>query len=85
MHMVRTTVMLDAESRQAADALSAKLGISSSEVIRRALANFRDQQLGVPASFRRKRSAAFLKLSALMQGGAAEAEVRAIKRERRSL
>ncbi len=83
--MVRTTVMLDAESRRAADALSAKLGISASEVIRRALANFRDQQLGVPASFRRKRSAAFLRLSALMQGGAAEAEVRAIKRERRSL
>lgn len=85
MHMVRTTVMLDPESRQAADALSAKLGISASEVIRRALANFRDQQLGVPPSFRRKRSAAFLKLSALMQGGPAEAEVRAIKRERRSL
>lgn len=85
MHMVRTTVMLDPESRQAADALSAKLGISSSEVIRRALVNFRDQRLGVPASFRRKRAAAFLRLSALMQGGAAESEVRAIKRERRSL
>lgn len=80
--MHRTTILLDAEARRAARQVGQKLKLNSSEVIRRALINLRDQVVGPSPARRRERVAALRQLSRLFQGHNAEAEIRAIKRER---
>jgi hypothetical protein len=80
--MHRTTILLDKEARQATSQLSERLGISASEVIRRALLNLRDQVVGPSPARRRERVAALHTLSRMFEGKDVEAEIRALKRER---
>jgi hypothetical protein len=75
----RTTLLLDAESRVAAKRLAAKLDVSPSEVVRRALVHYADQVLGVAAERRRRRRNALGKLVALFEGNDPEAEVQRLK------
>ena len=48
----RNAVRLDAPTRLAAKTLAAKLNITPSEAVRRALVHYRDEVLGVPAEAR---------------------------------
>ena len=80
--MHRTTILLDQEARQAAKQVSQKLGISASEVMRRALLNLRDQVVGPSPARRRERVAALKQLRKLFAGYDPEPEIRAIKKER---
>jgi hypothetical protein len=82
MSMHRTTLMLDAPSRQASKRLAEKLGVSPSEVMRRALQLLQAEVLGVPEDDRKRRVAAFQKLVELSSKVDATAELKRIKRER---
>jgi hypothetical protein len=79
----RTTVVLDEPSRRAAKTLAAKLNISPSEAVRRALVHYRDEVLGVPAEARRRRTAALDRLFVLFEGHDAAEEVRHLKEQDR--
>ena len=79
----RTTILLDDASRRAAKTLAAKLDVSPSEAIRRALVHYRDHVAGVPVHARRRRVAALEQLTRLFRGHDAAAEVRRIKQEDR--
>src|SRR5947208_2438784 len=83
MSTIRTTILLDADSRRAAKALAAQLNVSPSEAIRRALVRYRDEVLGLPSDARRRRTAALERLFGLFEGHDAEAEVRRLRRPRR--
>jgi len=77
----RTTVLLDEPARLAAKKLAARFDVSPSEVIRRALVRYHDDVLGGGGQARRKRVAAALRLTTLLEGNDAEAEVRRLKKE----
>ena len=79
--MKRTTVVLDDASTEAAAQLSGRLQISVSEVIRRALVDYRDKIVGVSPEFRDQRVAALHKLFELFDGHDYEAELRRLKAE----
>jgi len=79
----RTTILLDPASRHAAKTLAARLDVSPSEVIRRALVHYRNHVAGTPADARRRRLAALDRLVALFEGHDAKAEVRRLKEEDR--
>ncbi len=78
---VRTTILLDPDSRRAAKQLAAKLDVSPSEVIRRALLRYRDELMGGSgAGIRRRRSALDRSLS-VFAGVDPGAEVTRMKRD----
>ena len=77
----RTTILLDEPSRKAAKVLAARLDVSPSEVIRRALVHYREHVLGTPVAVRRRRVAALARLTQLFEGHDASAEIRRLKRE----
>lgn len=77
----RTTLLLDDDSRRAAKRLSAKLQVSPSEVVRRALVHYSDHVLGVSAERRRRRKKALDQLTALFEGHDADAEIERLKQE----
>jgi hypothetical protein len=73
--MSRTTVVLDAPSQAALDALTRHYGCSASEAVRRALVQHRDRALGVPEEKRKRRRAALDDLVRLMDGHDWKAEL----------
>jgi hypothetical protein len=77
----RTTLLLDAASRSAAKRLAAKLEVSPSEVVRRALVHYGDHVLGVPADRQRRRKKAFERLAAMFEGHDAGAEIAGLKEQ----
>jgi hypothetical protein len=81
---VRTTIMLHADSRRAAKELAAKLDVSPSEVIRRALVHYRDELMGTPSRAERirRRLAALERASEVFKNVDPAAEMRRIRRER---
>jgi hypothetical protein len=79
----RAPVRLDEPFRLAARALAARLDISPTEAVRRALDHYRDEVLGVPAEARRRRVAALDRLFTLFEGHDAAAEVRQLKEQDR--
>ena len=82
MSMYRTTLMLDAPARQASRRLAQKLGVSPSEVMRRALILLQAEVLGVPEEDRKHRVAALERLTELSSKIDVKAELKRIKRER---
>lgn len=79
----RSTVLLDEPARLAAKTLAAKLKISPSEAVRRAVVHYRDEVLGVPVEARRRRTAALDRLFVLFEGHDAAEEVRRLKEQDR--
>lgn len=79
--LTRTTLLLDDDSRRAAKRLSAKLQVSPSEVVRRALVHYRDHLLGVPADRRRRRTNALHQLATMFEGNDARAEIGRLKED----
>ena len=79
--MMRTTIVLDHESRSAVDALARHFRCSSSEALRRAAIQLRNQVLGVPDERRRARTEALKKLFELSKGQDPDAEIAALKAE----
>ncbi len=79
--MKRTTVVLDSASLAAAHQLSGRLHISMSEVIRRALLDYRDKMVGVTPEFRDQRVKALHELFDLLAGHDARDEIRRLKSE----
>ena len=81
---VRTTIMLDPDSRRAAKQLAAKLDVSPSEVIRRALAHYQGDVMGTPAKSERIRSrlAALERSLEVFKRTDPAAESKRIRRER---
>jgi hypothetical protein len=79
--MHRTSVLLDEPARLAAKRLAARLDVSPSEVIRRALLHYQEDVLGTGSQERQRRVAAAQRLFHLFEGGDAEAEVRRLKKE----
>lgn len=77
----RTTLLLDDASRAAAKRLAAKLRVSPSEVVRRALVHYSDHVVGVSAERRRRRRRAFERLALMFENHDAGAEVQRIKEE----
>jgi hypothetical protein len=82
MSMHRTTLMLDAPSRQASRRLARTLGVTSSEVMRRALLLLERDVLGVSAPERAQRVAALEKLASLSSKVDVKAELARLRRER---
>ena len=76
---IRTTLMLDPESRKAARELALRYGCSTSEAIRRAVIRQRDTAFGVSAAGRKERVAALKRLFELFQGNDADDEVQRLK------
>lgn len=74
--------MLDAGARRAAKELSARLGITPSEAVRRALVSYRELVVGPSPARRRARVAALRKLGRLFDGHDAAEEISALKAER---
>jgi hypothetical protein len=79
----RATVLLDEPSRRVAKTLAAKLNVSPSEAVRRALVHYRDEVLGVPAEARRRRTAALNRLFVLFEDHDPAEEVRRLKEQDR--
>ena len=77
----RTTILLDDESRRAAKQLAARLEVTPSEAIRRAVIAFRDQVVGASTDTRRRRTQALKRLIRLCEGNDAAAEVAELKRQ----
>jgi hypothetical protein len=77
----RTTLLLDDASRSAAKRLAARLQVSPSEVVRRALVHYGDHVLGLPADRRRRRKQAFERLVKMFEGHDADAEIKRLKEE----
>lgn len=73
--------MLDPSSREAAKQLATHLDVSPSEVIRRALVQYRDQMLGAPEANVRARLLALDRSLAVFRGMNPHEEVRRMKRE----
>jgi hypothetical protein len=76
---MRTTLILDPESRKAARELALRYGCSTSEAIRRAVIRQRDAAFGVPAAGRKERVAALKRLFELFEGNDADDEVQRLK------
>ena len=81
MRYRRTTVLLDEPARLAAKRLAARLDVTPSEVIRRALVRYQDDLLGTAGKARDRRLSAARRLAELMEGGDAEAEVKRLKQQ----
>jgi hypothetical protein len=81
--MKRTTVVLDSASLDAAHQLSSRLHVSMSEVIRRALLDYRDKMVGITPEFRDQRVAALHRLFDLFEDHDARDEIRRLKSEDR--
>ena len=81
---VRTTILLDPDSRRAAKQLAAKLDVSPSEVIRRALVHYQGQVMGTPSAGELTRSKLALLERSLQVFKRTDpaAEARRIRRER---
>ena len=79
--MKRTTIVLDPASAAAASQLSGRLQVSVSEVIRRALLDYRDKMVGVTPDFRDQRVRALHELFDLFEGHDGRAEIRRLKSE----
>ena len=79
--MIRTTLVLNEESRAAMEALARHYRCSSSEALRRAVSQHRNQVLGVPDERRRARTQALLNLFEASEGQDAEAEIARLKDE----
>lgn len=77
----RTTILLDPESRRAAKELAAKLDVSPSEVIRRALRAYEPAVLELTPAMRKRRVRALKRLFELFRGTDGEAEIAERKRE----
>jgi len=75
----RTTLLLGADSRRAAKRLAAKLNVSPSEVVRRALVHYGDHVLGTSAEQRKRRSRALERLENLFGGHDAHDEIKRLK------
>lgn len=73
--------MLDEASLRAAQDLSARLQVSTSEAIRRAIIGYRDQLTEVPHQVRAERRRAFEELIAAFRGHDPAEEVRRLKEE----
>lgn len=78
---IRTTLLLSNDSRRAAKQLSAKLQVSPSEVVRRALVHYSDHLLGVSAARRRRRKKALERLALMFDGHDPETELNQLKAE----
>lgn len=79
-HMaIRTTLLLDPESRKAARELALRYGCSTSEAIRRAVIRQRDAAFGVPAEGRKERVATLKRLFELFEGNDADDEIQRLK------
>jgi hypothetical protein len=76
---MRTTILLDDETRAAARQLALRYDCSTSEAIRRAVVRHRDAVFGVPAASRTERSRALERLVELFDGHDAEDEIRRLK------
>jgi hypothetical protein len=81
MHMMRTTILMDPESRRAARELALHHDCSVSEAIRRAVLEQRAAMAGVSHEARRERTKALRRLFDLFAGNDAEAEVARLKAE----
>lgn len=77
----RTSILLDAATREAAQQLAAKYGCTMSDAIRRAIVQQRDRVLGVSEERRKARRAALEKLIELTDGNDPDAEIARIKAE----
>lgn len=77
----RTTVLMDAETREAARDLAHEYGCSTSEAIRRSVLSQHEALLGVSEARYRERTAVLERLFELFEGHDAEAEVRRLKEE----
>ena len=77
----RTTVLLDPESRKAAKQIAAKLDVSASEVIRRALRSYAASTRRVTSKEKRRRTLALKRLISSFAGNDPEREIARLKRE----
>lgn len=81
-HMAkRTTILLDEDTRDAAQQLAVHYDCSISEAIRRAVVRHRDAALGLPANARHERLRILDELFDLFTGHDAAEEVERLKRE----
>ena len=78
---MRTTILLDNESREALEQLTRQHGWSVSEAIRRAVIQLRDRSTGVPQARRKQRVEALRKLIELTEGNDAADEIQRRKAE----
>jgi hypothetical protein len=79
--MLRTTVLLDSSAQAAAKALAARLNVSPSEAMRRALIHYKQTICGVSAFDRKKKREILGTLIELSAGLDPLEEVRQRKRE----
>lgn len=77
----RTTIVLDSESRRAAEELAAEDRTSMSEAIRRAVLEERARRLGPGSASQRRRRQALERLFELFDRHDAEAEIAELKRQ----
>ena len=75
----RTTIILDDETRKAARELALRLDCSTSEAIRRAIIQQRNQVLGVSSERRVERRLALERLIELFDGHDVEEEIARLK------
>ncbi|MCY4562911.1 MAG: hypothetical protein OXE40_00350 [Gammaproteobacteria bacterium] len=78
---VRTTIMLDEDTRTAARELAHRYGCSTSEAIRRAVMGHREVVLGVPDAQRQQRARILNRLFQLFEGHDAADEIRRLKEQ----
>jgi len=81
---VRTTILLDPDTRRAAKQLAAKLDVSPSEAMRRATIRYRDELIGAPSKAERvrRRLDALARAPEVFKNMDPAAEMRRIRRER---
>jgi hypothetical protein len=80
---IRTTIVLDEATREAAKQLATAYGCSMSDAIRRAIVLQRDRIAGLSEQRRRLRSDALRKLIELTEGNDPAAEVARLKEQDR--
>ncbi len=77
----KTTLVLDEETRQAAQQLALRYGCSMSEAIRRAVVHQRDAAIGVSAENRQERRQILERLFELFEGNDPDEEIRHLNAE----
>ena len=77
----RTALVLDDETRHAAQQLALRYGCSMSEAIRRAVVHQRDAAIGVPAERRQERRQILERLFELFEGNDPDEEIRHLNAE----
>jgi hypothetical protein len=75
----RTTILLDDESRRATKQVAARLEVTPSEAVRRAIVAYRDQLVGVSSDNKGRRLRAFQRAIQLFEGHDGAAEIRSLK------